>query len=84
MGSHDREYTLIVEDKFFSDLAEPVKESPPGLPYFTDIELTQMHRYCLKYHDLVRGGGTPTEDQDRQFMLYQKACYTEGVAYGRG
>jgi hypothetical protein len=48
---------------------------------FTDRELQAMHRWCLKYRDLVRSGGTPTPEQDEKFLLFQKACYAEGVAY---
>lgn len=42
-----------------------------------------MHKYCLRYRDLVRGGKTPTKEQDEQFMLFQRACYAHGVAYER-
>ena len=50
-------------------------------PDFTDTELQQMHRYCLKYRDLIRGGGTPANDQDEMFLAFQRVCYGEGVAY---
>jgi hypothetical protein len=67
----------------FAVLAEALreKERPPGLPYFSDIELTQMHNYCLKYRDLVRGGGRPTKEQSTRFMKFQRVCYGEGIAH---
>ena len=40
-----------------------------------------MHRYCLKYRDLVRNGGTPNPAQDRKFLIYSRICYRSGVAY---
>lgn len=49
---------------------------------FTNNELRAMHRYCLKYRALVRGGGTPTPDQDEKFNLFSRVCYAEGVAHG--
>ena len=79
--------TIISEkhkpDTFFIGLIDIDPEKPPGLPYFSDIELTQMHRYCLRYRDLVRGGGTPTKQQDELFMQFQRICYMEGVAHGQ-
>jgi hypothetical protein len=48
---------------------------------FTDKELLQLHRYCLKYRDLVRSGSTPTALQDLNFMSYQTICYEQGVAH---
>lgn len=48
-------------------------------PEFTHSELQALNRYCLKYRDLVRGGGTPTAEQDQQFMLFQSVCYAEGA-----
>jgi|GEM_PF-3001236 len=56
-----------------------VSDSPRFEPY----ELQAMHRYCLEYRDLVRGGGTPTPEQDEMFMAFQRVCYAEGVALGR-
>ncbi|MCB1679140.1 MAG: hypothetical protein KDI16_10715 [Halioglobus sp.] len=50
---------------------------------FTQIELQAMARYCLQYRDLVRGGGTPTPEQDNQFLLFSRVCYAEGAAYAR-
>jgi hypothetical protein len=47
---------------------------------FTKSELEAMHSYCLKYRDLVRGGGMPTPYQNIHFMLYQTFCYVMGVA----
>lgn len=47
---------------------------------FTRVELMAMHRYCLKYRDLVRGGGTPTQEQSNTFLAFQNVCYGEGVA----
>jgi hypothetical protein len=51
-------------------------------PEFTHAELQAMHRYCLKYRDLYRSGGTPTPEQGEKFMLFQFVCYAEGVADG--
>jgi hypothetical protein len=48
---------------------------------FTPEELQAMHRYNLKYRNLVRSGGTPTAEQDEKFLLFQKMCYVAGVAY---
>jgi len=53
------------------------------LPEFTPTELQALHKFCLKYRDLVRGGGKPTPEQDEKFMAFQKVCYAEGVAYER-
>ena len=52
------------------------------LPEFTPAELQAMHRYCLKYRDLVRAGKKPTADQDARFMRYQRVTYATGVACG--
>lgn len=52
-------------------------------PAFTPEELQAMHRYCLKYRDLVRSGGTPTEAQTEKFRAFSNVCYLEGVACGR-
>lgn len=49
-------------------------------PDFTPAELRAMHRWCLRYRDLVRGGGTPSKDQDELFMLFSRATYAAGVA----
>lgn len=48
---------------------------------FTESELQAMHRYCLKYRDLIRSGSRPTAVQDITFMTYQQFCYELGVAY---
>ena len=50
-------------------------------PAFTPEELQAMHRYCMKYRDLVCDGGTPTKEQDGKFMAFQKVCYAAGLAY---
>lgn len=63
--------------KHFSE--EPLR--PPDPPHFSEIELTQMHNYCIKYRNLVRSGGTPTKEQSTRFVRYQCVCYGEGVAY---
>jgi len=55
----------------------------PPKPEFSQIELTAMHRYCLRYRDFVRASATPTAKQDERFMLFQAVCYAEGVAGGR-
>lgn len=47
---------------------------------FTPEELQAMRRYCLKYRDLVRGGGTPTAAQTDKFMAFQNVTYLEEVA----
>jgi hypothetical protein len=52
-------------------------------PAFTREELQAMHRWCLKYRDLVRSGGTPTAKQDDQFLVFSRVCYAEGIARGR-
>lgn len=49
---------------------------------FDPHELQAMHKYCLKYRDLVRNGGKPTQEQDDSFMLFQRACYWSRVAHG--
>jgi hypothetical protein len=48
---------------------------------FTKTELQAMHRYCLKYRDLVRSDGTTRQDQDEKFILFSRVCYAEGIAY---
>ena len=45
---------------------------------FTEKELAQMHRYCLKYRDLVRSGKTPATEQDRKFHAFSKVIYAKG------
>jgi hypothetical protein len=55
-------------------------QAPLERPIFSTTELQAMHRYCLKYRDLVRRGDTPTKEHDDNFMAYQKVCYGEGVA----
>ncbi len=62
---------LRSDDQQASDVTEP---------YFSVQELQAMHRWCLKYRDLVRGGGIPTPVQDRRFMAYQTATHWAGVA----
>lgn len=52
-------------------------------PEFTPAELQAMHRWCLRYRDLVRCGRTPTGEQDQQFLLFSFVTYAEGVANGR-
>lgn len=52
-------------------------------PDFTPDELQQMHKYCLKYRDLVREGQTPTLEQDENFFLFQRIAYAFEVAYVR-
>jgi len=54
-----------------------------SLPAFTEEELQTMHRYCLKYRDIVRSGGTPTPEQDDNFFRFQWFCYQGGVACER-
>jgi hypothetical protein len=73
-----------IVDTALKDIADACRLEPtvvPDLPYFSDIELTQMHRYCLKYRDLVRGGGILTDKQHDRFMRFQRVCYMEGVAH---
>ena len=50
---------------------------------FTQTELQVLHRYCLRYRDLVREGKTPTPEQDENFFLFQRITYTFEVAYVR-
>jgi hypothetical protein len=47
---------------------------------FTKKELVQMHRYCMKYRDLVRSGKTPATEQNRKFRAFSKVTYAKGVA----
>jgi len=49
-------------------------------PEFSPQELQAFHRWCCRYRDLVRGGGTPTKQQDEKFILFSRVCYSEGVA----
>ena len=51
-------------------------------PEFSPAELQAMHRWCLKYRDLVRGGGIPTREQDARFLRYSRVTYATGVADG--
>jgi hypothetical protein len=51
-------------------------------PEFTQAELLAMHRYCLKFRDLVRRGDIPTQEQLDRFMRFQRVTYGEGVAGG--
>ena len=55
----------------------------PDMPKFTTNELQAMHRYCLKYRDLVRSGETPTDTQSLKFLRFQTICYAEGIACAR-
>ena len=52
------------------------------LPEFTPAELQALHRFCLKYRDLVRAGNKPTPEQDARFMRYQRVTYATEVACG--
>ena len=61
----------ICIDKLISDL-----------PQFSCKELDEINHYCLTYRELVRGGGTPTTQQDNAFFEFQSVCYAEGVNYG--
>ncbi len=70
------------EQRFFSALAGDLREQEPLISLaFTNAELEAMNCYCLKFKELVRGGGTPTMEQNTRFMLYQTVCYSEGVAH---
>jgi len=51
------------------------------LPQFSRKELDEINHYCLTYRELVRGGGTPTTQQDNAFFEFQSVCYAEGVNY---
>ncbi|RLA42561.1 MAG: hypothetical protein DRR42_23205 [Gammaproteobacteria bacterium] len=73
--------SLVGDHEGSAGFHEPLR--PPDLPHFSDIELIQMHNYCIKYRDLVRSGAAPTEEQSTRFMKYQRVCFGEGVAYGR-
>ena len=67
----------------FNDMpAASIDELISELPHFSLEELDEMNRRCLKYRDLVRGGGTPTPEQDNTFWEFQLVCYAKGVAYG--
>jgi hydrogenase maturation factor len=48
-------------------------------PKFTQSELQAMHRYCIKYRDLVCSGQTPEKEQDHTFLLFAAVCYAEGI-----
>ncbi|MCB1688643.1 MAG: hypothetical protein KDI33_09170 [Halioglobus sp.] len=52
-----------------------------AVPEFAPDELQAMHKFCLQYRELVRGGDKPSQYQDIHFMLYQVLCYAAGVAY---
>tara|TARA_R110000772_G_scaffold267274_1_gene390891 strand:- start:5319 stop:5486 length:168 start_codon:yes stop_codon:yes gene_type:complete len=52
-------------------------------PDFTPAELQAMHKWCLKYRDLVRSGGKPSDEQDETFILFSTVTYQTGVALGR-
>jgi hypothetical protein len=52
-----------------------------GTTFFTPQELDAMNRYCLRFRDLVRAGGTPSAEQEASFMRYQQICYSEGAAH---
>ena len=73
-------------DTFHSDMARNLRmgasrlERPQVVPEFSNQELQALHRWCLKYRDLVRGGDTPTEVQGERFLLFSRVCYGEGVA----
>lgn len=41
--------------------------------------LLDFHKYCLAYRNKVRSGETPTEEENRKFMAYQKICYQTGI-----
>ena len=49
---------------------------------FTMAELEAMHRFCLRFRELVRRGGDPTPEQEEAFMAFQFVCYETGVAVG--
>ncbi len=75
--------TIIQKDPTFSLLASDLREPEPIVTLaFTNAELEAMNRHCLKFRDLVRGGGTPTNEQDARFMRYQRVTYAAGVANG--
>ena len=63
-----------------SALCQPTAEQILAPPEFTPDELQAMHRWCLKYRDLVRAGVTPTLEQDAQFRILARVTYETGVA----
>lgn len=63
-------------------LSQQAKANAQGTADFTADEFEAMHDYCLTYRALVRGGGTPTAEQDSTFRAFSTACYRAGVAYG--
>ena len=75
-------------ETFNADMAAMLREDEPQnelqepKPFLSDRELVAIHRYCLRYRDLVRSGGTPTQKQDTCFMAGQRMCYATGVACG--
>ena len=74
--------TIVQQDPTLSLLAADLREpEPANTVAFTTAELEAMNRYCLKFRDLVRGGGTPTKQQEDSFMQYQAICYQEGAAH---
>ena len=52
-------------------------------PEFSAALLQQLHRYCLKYSDLVRSDRVPNSAQSANFRLFSKICYEYGVAHER-
>lgn len=72
----------ILRDHFLGEIVmtQPELDLLAKPPIFTPAELQSMHRYCLKYRQLVRSGGTPIQEQHERFMLFQAVCYAEGVA----
>jgi hypothetical protein len=59
-----------------------VDQSVDRVVDFTSAELRAMHEWCCAYRELVRLDGTPTPEQDKLFLLFQRVCYSEGVANG--
>jgi len=59
-------------------MSVPQKNEEIAPQEFTPDEMQSVHRWCLKYRDLVRGGGTPTAEQDAKFMLFSRVVYAEG------
>ncbi|MDO8864134.1 hypothetical protein Q6D67_20825 [Haliea sp. E1-2-M8] len=68
------------------ELSEGAKVGQPRKDYstapaFTPAELQAMHKWCLKYRDLVRSGGKPSGQQDNLFRMFSTVCYATGAAY---
>ena len=61
-------------------MSVPQKNEEIAPQEFTPDELEAMHRWCLKYRDLVRAGITPTLEQDAQFRILARVTYETGVA----